>query len=150
MLYTKGKRSRKKKNHSYLYKNRLKTITQPDTLNALKALWLFELAAAWCWRKVASDYMGQQDPSSRRIHVLSRWNYGIWAKGKWKSKTGGDSLREETPRASTNEITCLEATQWRCYCFPWILSTYRQLAPGTTDGHNLFTMEGEFLLKALQ
>lgn len=30
------------------------------------------------------------------------------------------------------------------------LFTYRQLAPGATDGHNLFTMEGEFLLKALE
>ena len=27
--------------------------------------------------------------------------------------------------------------------------TYRLLAPGTADGHNLFTMEGEFLLEAL-
>lgn len=74
----------------------------------------------------------------------------VLSKRKRNGKTGGVSLREETLKAGTNRVNCFEAIQRSCYHLPWVLSTYRQLAPGTTDGHNLFTMEGELLLKALQ
>jgi hypothetical protein len=31
----------------------------------------------------------------------------------------------------------------------YFIPTYRLLAPGTADGHDLFTVEGELLLEAL-
>lgn len=118
-------------------------------LYVLRTLWLPKLAAAGCWREVASDYIVQQDSSPRGlVSARSRVMVSLNKKNR-TGKTGGNSQRGN-PESQENETACSVATQQSCYQSPWLLFTYRQLAPGATDGHNLFTMEGEFLLKALE
>lgn len=46
-------------------------------------------------------------------------------------------------------MTSLHSDRRCAQCVLFQPQTYRLLAPGTADSHNLFTMEGEFLLEAL-
>lgn len=52
---------------------------------------------------------------------------------------GGNPGILECPVVVTHELVLLDLS-----------STYRLLAPGTADGHDLFTVEGELLLEALR